>query len=56
MAVNAVSIIPLHGLPLIRAGDDLLGLIVAALERNGERLANGDVLVVTHAGAKAPRV
>src|SRR3989304_2355697 len=37
---------PLKGLPLIRPGDDLSGLIVKAAERVGYRIRDGDVLVV----------
>jgi coenzyme F420-0:L-glutamate ligase/coenzyme F420-1:gamma-L-glutamate ligase len=35
-----------RGLPLIRPGDDLAALILAALERSGEQFEAGDVLVV----------
>ena len=37
----------LAGMPLVRPGDDLGGLIGEALARAGLRLENGDVLVVT---------
>jgi coenzyme F420-0:L-glutamate ligase/coenzyme F420-1:gamma-L-glutamate ligase len=36
----------LQGLPLIRAGDDLVALVSSALELNGVTLRAGDVLVV----------
>ncbi len=42
----AVSLIALPGLPLVRAGDDLAGLIAAALARQSLRLADGDVVAV----------
>jgi len=38
--------IPLR-LPLVEEGDDLVGLILEAVEREGEEIENGDVLVVT---------
>ena len=37
----------LPGLPMIQAGDDLVALILAGLERGGMTLQAGDVLVVT---------
>lgn len=37
----------LRGMPEVRAGDDLVGLILAAVERSGEPLVDGDILVVT---------
>jgi coenzyme F420-0:L-glutamate ligase/coenzyme F420-1:gamma-L-glutamate ligase len=37
----------LDGLPIVRPGDDVAGLILAALTRTGIVLAPGDVLVVT---------
>ncbi len=43
---GSLTIIPLTGLPLIRPGDDLAGLIVKATERAHAGLRNGDVLVV----------
>jgi coenzyme F420-0:L-glutamate ligase/coenzyme F420-1:gamma-L-glutamate ligase len=42
----AVSLIALPGLPLVRAGDDVAGLIAAALKRENLRLADGDVIAV----------
>ena len=47
MVAPALSFTPLPGLPAVRAGDDLAGLIAAALERAGIALAGGDVLAVT---------
>jgi len=41
-----LRVIPLPGLPEVRAGDDLPGLILAAAER-GPKIAARDVLVVT---------
>ncbi|MBI3089947.1 MAG: coenzyme F420-0:L-glutamate ligase [Candidatus Tectomicrobia bacterium] len=37
---------PVRGIPLVREGDDLAPLILAALERQGTPLSNGAVLVV----------
>jgi coenzyme F420-0:L-glutamate ligase/coenzyme F420-1:gamma-L-glutamate ligase len=42
-----IEIIALGGVPEIAPGDDLPGLLTAALEREGLRLRAGDVLVVT---------
>jgi coenzyme F420-0:L-glutamate ligase / coenzyme F420-1:gamma-L-glutamate ligase len=43
---GAVQVLPVHGVPEIRAGDDLPRLLVAALEPLGG-LQEGDVLVVS---------
>lgn len=42
-----ISLRPIEGLPLIKAGDDVCGLIAEALEAAGLSLLDGDVLVVT---------
>jgi coenzyme F420-0:L-glutamate ligase / coenzyme F420-1:gamma-L-glutamate ligase len=42
----SLEVVPLQGLPLIRAGDDLVALLSSALELNGVTLRAGDVLVV----------
>jgi len=41
-----LQLIALPGLPMVRPGDDLADLILQAVERAGERLQEGDVLVV----------
>jgi coenzyme F420-0:L-glutamate ligase / coenzyme F420-1:gamma-L-glutamate ligase len=41
-----LSIIPVHGLPEVRPKDDLVGLVQKALASIGERLRDGDVLVI----------
>ena len=41
-----LEVVALAGMPLIRPGDDLAGLILAALERTGLALEQGDVLVI----------
>jgi coenzyme F420-0:L-glutamate ligase/coenzyme F420-1:gamma-L-glutamate ligase len=41
-----VRVIGLRGLPELRAGDDLPALLLAAVARAGERLGDGDVVVV----------
>lgn len=46
-ATSPVTLTPLPGLPEVRAGDDLAGLMLKALQDNGIRLMNGDVLVVS---------
>ncbi len=42
----SLEIVPLRGLPLIRAGDDLTELIASALKLSGVTPRDGDVLVV----------
>src|SRR6267143_6873330 len=41
-----ISIIPVHGIPEVRPRDDLVALLLQALAREGEKIAEGDVLVV----------
>lgn len=41
-----LTLIPIRGLPMLRAGDDLAALLVDALEREEMRPAEGDVVVV----------
>jgi coenzyme F420-0:L-glutamate ligase/coenzyme F420-1:gamma-L-glutamate ligase len=43
-----VRLIPVAGLPEIRAGDPLAELLMDALARTGTPVRDGDVLVVTH--------
>lgn len=43
----ALTLRGLPGMPEVRAGDDLAALVLAALDRSGEPLADGDVVVVT---------
>lgn len=45
-APKPVQIIPVAGLPLFKPGDDLAAAIVTALRAQGERLYEGDVVVV----------
>lgn len=44
---TSVQIIGVPGIPLIETGDDLAMLIARAVEESGERLQDGDVVVVT---------
>ena len=44
--MGPVSIIPVSGMPEVRPGDDLAGLVLAAIARLGEELRDGDVLSV----------
>ncbi|TMC79972.1 MAG: coenzyme F420-0:L-glutamate ligase [Chloroflexi bacterium] len=41
-----LEIIPVHGLPEVRPGDDLIGLLLDSLARSHERLTAGDVIVI----------
>jgi coenzyme F420-0:L-glutamate ligase/coenzyme F420-1:gamma-L-glutamate ligase len=43
---EALQILPLHGLPEIRPGDDLAGLLLAAAVQRGPRIETGDIVVV----------
>lgn len=45
---GAVSIIPVPGIPELRAGDDLAAIILDACRAADLQLQSGDVLVVTH--------
>ncbi len=47
MFPDQISLKALSGLPLIEAGDDLVSLVLQALDRAGLHLQPGDVLVVT---------
>jgi coenzyme F420-0:L-glutamate ligase/coenzyme F420-1:gamma-L-glutamate ligase len=42
----AMTLFPVEQLPLIRPGDDLAALIVDRLQRQGETLQSGDILVI----------
>ena len=46
MKTTRIELIALPGLPLVRPGDDLVGLIEAGLAAAGLTLVNGDVLVI----------
>ncbi|MBH66821.1 MAG: coenzyme F420-0:L-glutamate ligase [Rhodospirillaceae bacterium] len=41
-----LTLIALEGIPLIEPGDNLLEIILRALDLNNERLTNGDILVI----------
>ena len=47
MAVPAIHIFGLDGIPEVRAGDDLVELLVSALESSELELRDDDVLVIT---------
>lgn len=47
-AVPSIRIIPLHGLPEVVPGDELVRLLVAATKRQRVRVGKGDIFVVTH--------
>jgi coenzyme F420-0:L-glutamate ligase / coenzyme F420-1:gamma-L-glutamate ligase len=44
--MTSLEIVPIRGLPMVKPGDDLAGLLASALEPNGITLRPGDVLVV----------
>ena len=45
--MTALLVVPLPGMPEVRAGDDLARLLLEAVRRAGLELADGDVLAVT---------
>jgi coenzyme F420-0:L-glutamate ligase / coenzyme F420-1:gamma-L-glutamate ligase len=45
--LTPLLVVPLAGMPEVRAGDDLARLLLAAVRRAGLELADGDVLAVT---------
>jgi coenzyme F420-0:L-glutamate ligase/coenzyme F420-1:gamma-L-glutamate ligase len=46
--VNEIRIIPIHGIPEIRAGDDLAATIARAIAAAGVTLVERDIVAVTH--------
>src|ERR1700683_4035682 len=47
-AVPSIRIIPLHGLPEVVPGDELVQLLVAATRRRRVRVGEGDLFIITH--------
>lgn len=43
---SGIQILPLHGIPEVRPGDDLVELILKASSENGPPIEDGDVVVV----------
>jgi coenzyme F420-0:L-glutamate ligase/coenzyme F420-1:gamma-L-glutamate ligase len=43
---QALQLLPLVGVPLVKAGDDLVGIILAALQESQVSLQAGDILVL----------
>ena len=48
MLKNRIELIPLHGIPLVKRGDDAAGLLIDAIERSHVELTASDIVVVTH--------
>jgi len=46
--MDAIQIIGIERLPIVKTGDNLAELICNAAESQGSRIQNGDVLVITH--------
>ena len=44
--MSTLTLLPLAGLPRVRAGDDLVALLLRAIEREQDSLLTGDVLVL----------
>lgn len=47
-STNEVSIVALEGIPDIHPGDDLNGLILAAIDQQQYQLDDGDIIVIAH--------
>ncbi|MCC6176957.1 MAG: coenzyme F420-0:L-glutamate ligase [Chloroflexi bacterium] len=45
--MSEIRILPVRGIGEVRPGDDVAGQLIAALEGQGERFQDGDVLIVT---------
>jgi coenzyme F420-0:L-glutamate ligase/coenzyme F420-1:gamma-L-glutamate ligase len=45
-AAQRMTVLALAGVPLVRPGDDLAGIVLASVAASGEALADGDVLVL----------
>ena len=46
--MNSIQVIPVTGLPVIRKGDRLAGLVCEAADKQRTPIQDGDVVVVTH--------
>ena len=46
-STSRVTLTPLLGFPEVRKGDDLAGMVLKALQHNGIKLIDGDILVVS---------
>ncbi len=47
-APMSITVTPVEGLPIIKKGDDLAQLVLDATTKNGNPVADGDILVVCH--------
>jgi coenzyme F420-0:L-glutamate ligase/coenzyme F420-1:gamma-L-glutamate ligase len=48
MIRKQIDVIPLHGFPIIRKGDDIPSLILSVCSKNHLEFMHGDIIVVTH--------
>ncbi len=48
MPQKRLELIPLHGIPLIEKGDEIVSIIIQAIEHNNITLQQNDVLVIAH--------
>jgi len=46
--MRGVEIIPVVGMPIIKEGDSIAEALLEAFERSGEKLKDGDIVVVAH--------
>tara|TARA_Y100001960_G_C14744751_1_gene865011 strand:- start:394 stop:1164 length:771 start_codon:yes stop_codon:yes gene_type:complete len=46
VAPHTLNLFSLPGIPIVRPGDDIASLIIKGVERAGESLINGDIIVV----------
>lgn len=43
-----MTVIPIHGVPAVKPGDDVANMLIDAIARGGRHLRNHDIVVVTH--------
>jgi len=46
--MNVIEVIGVTGLPIIKEGNDLAGMICEAAKRQGTPIQDGDIIVITH--------
>ena len=45
--MNELRVIPIHGVGLVSEGDDLVAMLLDALDQQGLELLNQDLVIVT---------
>ena len=46
--MTMIEVISVKGLPIVKEGDDLAGMICEAAEKQGKSIQEGDIIVITH--------